>query len=105
MSANETKIPVYNWKLGDWSACSATCGGGVQQRLPICYDSTKGIVDDDYCWESAENELPNKKHRICNDVPCPAHWWTGPWQLCPVTCRRHGKQLKSFFLFYSNLKY
>lgn len=22
--------------------------------------------------------------------PCPAHWWVGPWQLCPVTCKKKG---------------
>lgn len=90
LSANETKVPIYYWKLGDWSACTATCGGGIQLRLPVCFESSKGIVDSEYCWDSAENELPTKKTRICNDVPCPAHWWVGPWQLCPVTCRRHG---------------
>lgn len=92
LSANETKEPVYFWKLGDWSACSATCDGGIQQRQPICFESTKSqIVDEELCWLSADNDIPNKKIRVCNDVPCPAHWWIGPWQLCPVTCRRHGK--------------
>lgn len=90
LTANETKEPVYYWKLGDWSACSATCDGGIQQREPICIESVKGIVDDELCWSSAENDLPDKKVRVCNNVPCPAHWWVGPWQLCPVTCKRHG---------------
>ncbi|XP_055304525.1 A disintegrin and metalloproteinase with thrombospondin motifs 7 [Sitodiplosis mosellana] len=92
LSANETKEPVYYWKLGDWSACSATCDGGIQQRQPICFESVKSeIVDEKFCWSSADNDMPNKKHRVCNDVPCPAHWWVGPWQLCSVTCRRHGQ--------------
>lgn len=92
LPANESKEPVYHWKLGDWSACSATCDGGIQQREPVCIESVKGIVDDEFCWSSAENDQPNKKLRVCNQVPCPAHWWIGPWQLCPVTCRRHGKR-------------
>lgn len=92
LSANQTKTTVYFWKLGEWSACSATCGGGIQRRLPICYESTTGFVEETFCWDSAENEIPDKKHRTCNEMPCPAQWWTGPWQLCPtMTCRRHGK--------------
>lgn len=94
LTANETKEPVYYWKLGDWSACTATCGGGIQQREPICFESVKGIVDEEFCWSNAENDQPTKKTRACNDLPCPAYWWVGPWQLCPVTCRRQGK----FFL-------
>lgn len=31
----------YSWKLSDWTACSATCGGGVQHRLPLCYQAGK----------------------------------------------------------------
>lgn len=92
LTANDTKVPVFYWKLSDWSACSATCDGGMQQREPICFQSVKNeIVDEEFCWSSAENDQPNKKIRVCNDVPCPAHWWIGPWQLCPVTCKRHGK--------------
>lgn len=91
LTANNTKEPVYQWKLGDWSACSMTCDGGIQNRMPICFERVKSqIVDDEFCWTSAENDIPNKKIRICNEVPCPAHWWIGPWQLCPVTCRKHG---------------
>lgn len=94
LPANETREPVYYWKLGDWSACSATCDGGIQQREPICIesiDSVKSIVDEEFCWSDAENDQPNKKIRVCNDVPCPAHWWIGPWQLCP-SCRRNGME-------------
>lgn len=98
--------------MGDWSACSATCDGGIQQREPICFESIRNeMVDEEFCWSSAENYQPNKKIRVCNDVPCPAHWWIGPWQLCPVTCKRHSNfkpsinikstvlKLKSVFLF------
>lgn len=97
LSANDTMPPVYYWKLGDWAACSATCGGGIQQRLPICYKENKGVVDEEHCWSNAEEDRPNKKVRICNEDPCPAHWWIGPWQLCPVTCKRHGKLKQEHF--------
>lgn len=51
----------------------------------------KGIVQDDNCWEHAENKRQDKKIKTCNDDPCPAHWWIGPWQLCPATCQKLGE--------------
>lgn len=50
----------------------------------------KGIVDEENCWSNAEGTRPSEKTRHCNEDPCPANWWVGPWQLCPVTCKRHG---------------
>lgn len=44
LSANSTLVPVYYWQLGDWAACSATCGGGKQRRLPICIQENKGTL-------------------------------------------------------------
>ncbi|KAJ8938423.1 hypothetical protein NQ318_011862 [Aromia moschata] len=88
-----TKQVKYSWILGDWSQCSATCGGGVQQRPPVCQESTvstvaseletPAIVDDLMCEPS---ERPQQLMRTCNDDPCPYNWWVGPWQACPVTC-------------------
>lgn len=91
LSMNSSKVPVFTWKLGDWAACSATCGGGTQRRFPICHEDQKGIVDEENCWSSAEGSRPSEKLRVCNADPCPVHWWVGPWQLCPVTCRKHGR--------------
>lgn len=83
-------MPVFNWKLGDWTACSRTCGGGFQHRVPICIQLNRGLVDEENCWSNAEDERPNEKSRICNEDPCHAHWWVGPWQLCPITCKMKG---------------
>lgn len=91
MSANSSKAPEFYWKLGDWTACSATCGGGIQRRLPLCYEENKDVVEEENCWSNANNEPPDEKVRVCNEDPCPAHWWIGPWQMCPVTCKQEGK--------------
>ncbi|KAG4065960.1 hypothetical protein HA402_006678 [Bradysia odoriphaga] len=91
LSANSTLVPVYYWQLGEWAACSATCGGGKQRRLPICIQDNKGVVDEENCWSNAEGTRPTEKTRHCNEDPCPCHWWVGPWQLCPVTCKKHGQ--------------
>ena len=93
LSSNSTKVPVYYWKLGDWTACSATCGGGVQHRFPQCHQEHRGIVDEENCWSNANSTRPEEKVRVCNEDSCPAHWWVGPWQLCPVTCKKHGESL------------
>ncbi|CAD7087043.1 unnamed protein product [Hermetia illucens] len=87
---NSTSVRTYEWKLGDWTACSATCGGGVQYRMPLCFNNGKLSSDEDECWSNAENERPKQIVRECNLDPCPAHWWIGPWQLCPVTCKKKG---------------
>lgn len=32
----------HQWRLSNWTACSASCGGGVQHREPICQENGKG---------------------------------------------------------------
>lgn len=95
LAANSTVEDSFTWKLGDWAACSATCGGGKQRRISTCFQADKGTVDDENCWSNANNTRPSEMTRMCNKEPCPAHWWVGPWQLCPVTCKRHSKQCLS----------
>lgn len=88
LSSNSTVQPVYNWKLGDWTACSTTCGGGVQHRFPICYQDFKGIVDMDLCFENAPNVMPTQLNQACNELQCPYKWFEGKWQMCAQTCKK-----------------
>lgn len=44
LSSNATIADSFTWKLGDWAACSATCGGGTQHRNAVCYQTDKGIT-------------------------------------------------------------
>ncbi|KAL1396499.1 hypothetical protein pipiens_010494 [Culex pipiens pipiens] len=78
----------YYWKLADWSLCSATCGGGKQHRESVCHHRGEGIVANALCEQNAHNKRHDRLTRVCNEDPCPANWWVGPWQLCSVTCRK-----------------
>uniref|UniRef100_A0A1Q3G327 Putative disintegrin metalloproteinases with thrombospondin repeat n=1 Tax=Culex tarsalis TaxID=7177 RepID=A0A1Q3G327_CULTA len=80
----------YYWKLADWSLCSATCGGGKQHRESVCHHRGEGIVVNELCEQNAHNKRHDRLTRVCNEDPCPANWWVGPWQLCSVTCRKVG---------------
>uniref|UniRef100_A0A6P4F749 A disintegrin and metalloproteinase with thrombospondin motifs 7 isoform X2 n=1 Tax=Drosophila rhopaloa TaxID=1041015 RepID=A0A6P4F749_DRORH len=81
----------FLWRLSNWTACSASCGGGVQHREPVCQESGKGLLADTLpCWTHAKNKRPQRQARGCGEEPCPAHWWPGPWQFCPLTCRPPG---------------
>lgn len=46
------------------------------------------MVDEENCWSNANEKRPDEKMRVCNEEACPADWWVGPWQPCPVTCKR-----------------
>ncbi|XP_039962341.1 A disintegrin and metalloproteinase with thrombospondin motifs 6 isoform X3 [Bactrocera tryoni] len=84
---NNSQGVRYSWKLGEWTDCTSSCGGGVQYRIAQCYADGEWTPSSEYCWTFAENKRPTRRIRVCNRHQCPAHWWTGPWQYCPVTCK------------------
>ncbi|XP_077275521.1 A disintegrin and metalloproteinase with thrombospondin motifs 7 isoform X1 [Temnothorax americanus] len=75
--------PEYSWVSSDWTLCTVTCGGGTQTSHAVCQERKSGSVEDHFCDGI---EKPEPKSRECNSNPCPARWWVGPWQMCPVTC-------------------
>ncbi|XP_076664093.1 A disintegrin and metalloproteinase with thrombospondin motifs 7 isoform X2 [Andrena cerasifolii] len=77
------RAPEYSWVFSDWSLCTVTCGGGTQASKALCDEKKSGVVQDHFC-EGIEK--PESILRECNLNPCPARWWIGPWQMCPVTC-------------------
>lgn len=79
----QPKEMEYHWSLQEWSPCSATCGGGIQYRKPLCMENSDRSVDVSYC--NLEDQ-PDQRIRACHTEACPSHWWFGPWQSCPVTC-------------------
>ncbi|XP_029020549.1 A disintegrin and metalloproteinase with thrombospondin motifs 2-like isoform X2 [Betta splendens] len=51
------------WRVGQWSQCSVTCGNGTQQRQALCdtRDNTIGL-----CLDSKPDTI-----RVCRMDPCP----------------------------------
>ncbi|XP_034246810.1 A disintegrin and metalloproteinase with thrombospondin motifs 7-like [Thrips palmi] len=88
-----TVLPSLSWRWADWSACSATCGGGRQELRAVCAASMGALgpegafnaVADSECEEMVGPRPPDQ-NRTCASHACPATWWTGPWQVCTATC-------------------
>lgn len=58
-----------HWNYGKWSACNATCGGGIQYRTATCIDSNQRTVSEENCM-GQRKVLEN----ACANDPCPK--WT-----------------------------
>ena len=65
---NITRIPEFSWKYMDWSACTATCGGGTQVSQPQCIEKEAGLVEETYC---SPLDKPPEKTQTCNTKTCP----------------------------------
>lgn len=58
----------FFWESGEWSGCSAGCGGGVQNREVKCKRSDGLYYDDIVCARSAG--IKPDSSQICNVHPC-----------------------------------
>jgi len=73
---------VADWS--DWSACSATCGGGSNRRSReiIVHAQGEGVL-------RCPDQLEQTKEDMCAPMDCPVdcQWsdWT-PWNGCTATC-------------------
>ncbi|CAL1267123.1 unnamed protein product [Larinioides sclopetarius] len=86
LPAEEEAEPVHSssteWKTGNWSSCSATCGDGLMYRQVICHQlSTQRVLPDRKC---SRHQKPTRT-RACR-LPVCGRWTTGKWSECSVTC-------------------
>ncbi|XP_076465438.1 protein madd-4-like isoform X2 [Babylonia areolata] len=83
-SCNAIPCPP-RWDIGDYSACSQQCGGGVMRRSVRCVqqeaDDTLRPVEDYRCADPVP-----VKEMSCNTDYCPAEWTSGHWDECSQTC-------------------
>ncbi|TMS05373.1 A disintegrin and metalloproteinase with thrombospondin motifs 20 [Larimichthys crocea] len=107
--------PCGQWRAGEWSPCSATCGVGTVTRQVVCSNYHQS-VDQSFCDPDEKPAIEQE----CNAAPCssiyhrqrindqpygypqdpgrhPGHsswnvpsadnqWRTGPWGACSSTC-------------------
>ncbi|XP_078386622.1 ADAMTS-like protein 1 isoform X2 [Cetorhinus maximus] len=75
------------WEFGKWSACSSSCGLGLQTRDIFCVhllsresDET-AILGDKNCPQAKPDNV-----QACNKFNCPPDWHSEEWQQCSQSC-------------------
>ncbi|KAM4714553.1 ADAMTS-like protein 1 isoform 1-T1 [Anableps anableps] len=77
--------PLPRWESSPWTACSTSCGGGIQSRSVTCVEEDmQGNITPTEEWKC----LYSPKTAIlqpCNTFSCPT-WVAQEWSPCTVTC-------------------
>ncbi|XP_037876208.1 papilin isoform X4 [Bombyx mori] len=77
----------YSWVHGNFSSCSATCGGGIQSRDVTCRSREElEVVDEGLC----DDGLKPATNQTCNTQACPPQWVPGNWSRCSKRCGKDG---------------
>ncbi|XP_051934232.1 ADAMTS-like protein 1 isoform X1 [Hippocampus zosterae] len=77
----------HSWRVDTWAPCTASCGGGTQNRRVRCVKGPEGDlteVDHHRCLGAGRRPSDT---RMCNIMPC-ATWATSAWGLCSGQCMR-----------------
>ncbi|XP_067210775.1 ADAMTS-like protein 3 isoform X4 [Linepithema humile] len=72
------------WVSGEWSACSASCGGGSRTRSVFCTEENGNETTKLPDHKCIGTHKP-RTQETCNTVSCPM-WETDKWSECSVTC-------------------
>ncbi|KAK3562516.1 hypothetical protein QTP86_034766 [Hemibagrus guttatus] len=79
--------PLPRWEQNPWTSCSASCGGGSQERSIVCVEEDmQGQVVQVEEWKCTHSPRPVSK-QSCNNFDCP-NWLAMEWSQCTVTCGR-----------------
>ncbi|XP_036187124.1 ADAMTS-like protein 1 isoform X1 [Myotis myotis] len=77
--------PLPRWEATPWTACSSSCGGGIQSRAVSCVEEDiQGHVTSVEEWKCMYTpKMPTVQP--CNIFDCPK-WLAQEWSPCTVTC-------------------
>ncbi|XP_070598626.1 ADAMTS-like protein 1 isoform X1 [Erythrolamprus reginae] len=77
--------PLPRWESTPWTACSSSCGGGIQSRTVSCVEEDiQGLVSSVEEWKCMYTpRMPIVQP--CNIFDCPK-WLAQEWSPCTVTC-------------------
>ncbi|XP_037401399.1 ADAMTS-like protein 3 isoform X2 [Pygocentrus nattereri] len=80
----------FEWRLGEWSLCSASCGNrGSQVRKTQCV----GADGQETHLSSCHNRpRPVSRPQPCNLHHCPPSWVSTVWSKCSSSCGRGVQQ-------------
>ncbi|KAM8972283.1 ADAMTS-like protein 3 [Pelodytes ibericus] len=79
--------PLPRWEHNPWTACSVSCGGGIQKRSIVCVEeSMHGEILQVEEWKCMYAPKPAIM-QTCNLFDCPK-WIAMEWSQCTVTCGR-----------------
>uniref|UniRef100_A0A3Q4MH58 Uncharacterized protein n=1 Tax=Neolamprologus brichardi TaxID=32507 RepID=A0A3Q4MH58_NEOBR len=74
------------WESSPWTACSTSCGGGIQSRLVSCVEEDmQGTITPTEEWKYCQNPKPSPL-QACNRFDCPPMWDTHDWGQCSQSC-------------------
>ncbi|XP_041451857.1 thrombospondin type-1 domain-containing protein 4 isoform X2 [Drosophila obscura] len=72
----------FTWKVVGFSACTKSCGGGVQAPIVRCIrENLLRYYSQRRCIHS-EKPVLNENLLHCNTQPCPAYWHFEKWGEC-----------------------
>lgn len=87
--ACETTTPCeYQWYKSQWSACSAECGKGIQNRRVVCGIFEGGSIKPTEDESKCDEDIKPEEMRECDGktAECPGQWFSGPWTECDKEC-------------------
>ncbi|XP_054638948.1 A disintegrin and metalloproteinase with thrombospondin motifs 16 isoform X1 [Dunckerocampus dactyliophorus] len=74
-----------SWSVGEWGACSQSCGGGEQTRQVHCVQRSSQTKEDTTADSHCSQPAPARR-QACSTRSCPPVWKLGPWSQCSRKC-------------------
>ncbi|NXT23228.1 ATS7 metalloproteinase, partial [Syrrhaptes paradoxus] len=75
--------PCSSWRVGNWSKCSRSCGGGTKVRDVHCVDTRDQRLLRPFHCQAVLYKPPAQLP--CQRAPC-LGWYTSSWRECSEAC-------------------